>query len=552
VLKALTIQDLAVVRHLDLEFNPGLTVITGETGAGKSIVVDALGLVLGDRAETAMVRAGAERAVVVATFDTRDRPDLAALFAAHALDDGAECLLRRVLGNDGRSRAFCNATPVTLPVLREVAASLVDIHGQHEHHSLLRRPVQRELLDAFGRLDAPRAVVRASHAAWAESARALRAAQETGDPAARADYLRFQLAELEEVLAEAADLEVLKAAHRRAAHQQRLRDSSTDAARRLFAGERPPLRLLTQTVGALRELTGVDAGLLPVVDLLDQAAINLGEAEHELTRYLERLDREDPVRLAELERRLGRLHDLARKHRCEPTALPALHAACADELAGLESLDARRAALLRAEVETRLACARAADALGVARRATAGPMAGEISRIMRELGMPDAVFDVALDVLPEPGPDGSEEVEFMMTTNPDLPPRALRKVASGGELSRTSLAIQVATASGVRVPTLVYDEIDTGIGGRTALAVARHLRAIAQGRQVLCVTHLAQIASAGDHHLTIIKDTDSGATRTRALYLDARERVEEVARMLGGNEGSLRARAHARELLGGS
>lgn len=551
MLKALTIQDLAVVRHLDLEFNAGLTVITGETGAGKSIVVDALGLVLGDRAEAALVRPGAARATLAAIFDVRDCPDLAALFAAHALDGGSECLLRRVIGSDGRSRAFCNETPITLPVLREIGASLVDIHGQHEHHSLLRRPVQRDLLDAYGRLDAPRAAVRVAHEAWREAARALAALQEAGDPAARADYLRFQLGELDEVLSETPDLDALEAAHRRAAHQQRLRDGSADAAQRLFGGERPPSRTLTQVSTAVRELAGIDAALGTVADLLEQAAINLGEAEHELSRYGARLERENPSLLADLERRLGRLHDLARKHRCEPAALAALRAACAAELAGLEDVDTRRDALARAVAQTRAVCVQAADALGAARRATAAPMATEISRIMRELGMPHAAFDVALESLPEPGPEGGEEIEFVMTTNPDLPPRALRKVASGGELSRTSLAIQVATASGARVPTLIYDEIDTGIGGRTATSVAQHLGAIAAGRQVLCVTHLAQVASAGNHHLVITKDTDGGATLTRARYLDARERVEEIARMLGGNESSPKARAHARELLAG-
>lgn len=552
MLKALTIQDLAVVRHLDLEFNPGLTVITGETGAGKSIVVDALGLVLGDRAEAALVRTGAPRASVAATFDARERPDLEALLSAHALDGGPDCLLRRVVGSDGRSRAFCNETPITLPVLREIGACLVDVHGQHEHHSLLRRPIQRELLDAYGRLGTQRAAVRAAYEAWRESARALAALQEAGDPAARADYLRFQLRELEEVLTETPDLDALEAAHRRAANQQRLRDGCADTHRRLFAGERPPSRVVTQAIAALRELAGVDSALGPATDLLDQAAINLGEAEHELSRYLARLDREDASQLADLERRLGRLHDLARKHRCEPAALAALHASCAAELAGLEDLDTRRDVLAQAAAQARAACVQAADVLGAARRATATPMAAEITRIMRELGMPHAVFDVALEPLPEPGPEGSEDVEFMMTTNPDLPPRALRRVASGGELSRTSLAIQVATASGARVPTLIYDEIDTGIGGRTATSVAQHLAAIAQGRQVLCVTHLAQVASAGNHHLAITKDTEGGATHTRARYLDAQERVEEIARMLGGNEGSPRARAHARELLAGS
>ncbi|MGE0337195.1 MAG: DNA repair protein RecN [Gammaproteobacteria bacterium] len=550
MLRSLTIQDLAIVRHLDLELHDGLTVITGETGAGKSIVVDALGLLLGDRGEASLVRPGAERAVLSAQFDIRGLHALQALLAEHALGDTDDCLLRRVISRDGRSRAFCNETPITLQVLREIGALLIDIHGQHEHHSLLQRAVQRALVDAFGKLGPLVAPVGAAYAEWHALARELDALRSAGDPGTRADYLRFQLEELDAARIEPAELARLEADHRRAAHQQRLVGGCDELLARLFHGERAAARAVSAAVHQLQDLVTIDPQLANAQELVAQASINLGEAEREIDHYRDGVLGADVQDLERLERRLHTLHDLCRKHRCELEALPGVAGRLAEELGALEGRDARCAAL-----EQRIAAARerytvAAGALTRARRENADRMSVDITHIMRQLGMPHASFSVALQPLAEPGAAGADEIEFMMTTNPDVPARALRKVASGGELSRTSLAIQVATASDARVPTLVYDEIDTGIGGRVAAVVAQHLQTIAQGRQVLCVTHLAQVASAGTHHLVITKETTEGATATRAEYLDARARVDEVARMLGG-VGTARARAHARELLSG-
>jgi DNA repair protein RecN (Recombination protein N) len=552
VLRALTIQDLAIVHHLDLEFESGLTVITGETGAGKSILVDALGLVLGDRADSSQVRIGAERAAITAVFDVRGRNDLCDYLQNHDLKGDEELLVRRVIGADGRSRAFCNETPVTVQVLREVAAQLIDIHGQHEHHSLLQRPVQRMLLDDFGQLYAEVAAVRDAFHCWQEAADALRAlVGDTGDVGARLDFLRFQIDELASARIDGDTIARLEQDHRRLAHGHRLRAACDDIAQRLFGGERSALRFATGAHHVIRELQAIDPALGGIAELTDQAVINLVEAERELTRYRQQLGGEQPQALEQIETRLGQLHDLARKHRCDPAALPQVLERLNDELTELEQRDRRRD-----DIEARLASARSdydrcAAALSEARRMRTGPLAARVTGTLHQLGMPHARFEIALAPTGEPTATGSDDVEFLVTTNPDHPARPLRRVASGGELSRISLALQVATAGTANVPTLIYDEVDTGIGGRTANVVARHLNTLAANRQVLCITHLAQVASAGAHHLLITKSVEDGTTTTAAHYLSASARVDEIARMLGGEHPTARSRAHARELLAG-
>jgi DNA repair protein RecN (Recombination protein N) len=549
VLKALTIQDLAIVRHLDLEFYTGLTVITGETGAGKSILVDALGLVLGDRADSSLVRAGAERAVVSACFDTTGVAGLPEFLTAHGLERDTECLLRRTIGTDGRSRAFCNESPVTLQVLKEIGAYLVDIHGQHEHHSLLQRATQRKLLDEYARLDAELAAVATAFETLQHATRELQTLQGDGsDPVARAEFLRFQIDELTGASIDTLDLAELEAEHRRQSHRQRLHAVCEDVNGKLFVGDRAALRLVTSGHHQIRDLESIDATVKPIIELFDQALINLVEAERELTRYRQSVASENTASLAEIERKVSQLHELGRKHRCDTAALPAVLARLQQELLTLESRDTKReeltaqAALARAEYEA------AAAALTAKRRRHLGPMAQAITATLCHLGLPHADFSITMTA-GSPSANGNDEIEFLVTTNPDQVARPLRKVVSGGELSRASLAVQVATASIVQVPTLVYDEVDTGIGGRIANVVAQHLRTIADSRQVLCVTHLAQVASAGARHLVITKRVADGATHTDAVYLSANERVEEIARMLGGAQPTPRSRAHARELL---
>ena len=550
MLRAVTIQDLAIIRHLDLEFKTGLTVITGETGAGKSIVIDALGLVLGDRADSGLVRIGAERANIGATFVTSALPALREYLTAHELAAGDECLLRRVVSADGRSRAFCNETPVTLTTLKEIGSLLLDIHGQHEHHSLLQRPTQRALLDDFGRLHGLVQICRDAYVLWHQATAALQALHGDGtDVVSRCEFLRFQIQELADAKLDASNLAQLEGEHRRLSHVQRLREVSAQIAQRTFEGERSALRQLTQAQHQLSELRALDPALQSVVDLFEQATIVLSEAEREMVSYGRAVADEDPEKLAQIERHFEKLHDLARKFRCEPATLPALLGKFSSELALLESREQRVDELTRVVEQQRNAYDIAAQALSKARHAQAVALARATTKILRDLGMPHASFAVELADTAQPSPLGTDDVEFMLTTNADQPRRALRKIASGGELSRSSLAIQVATAGIARMPTLIYDEIDTGIGGRVASVVASHLRALARDRQILCITHLPQVASAGSHHLLITKTVDRGTTVTRAEYLAADARIDEIAKMLGGAEPTAKSRAHARELL---
>ncbi|MBI4693778.1 MAG: DNA repair protein RecN [Gammaproteobacteria bacterium] len=552
MLKAITIQDLAVVRQLDVELERGLTVITGETGAGKSILIEALALALGDKADAAMVRAGAERATVSATFDP-DAPALRALLEEHGLPLEDECILRRTIAADGRSRAFCNGTPVPLALLKEIGDQLVDIHGQHAHQSLLRRAVQRTLLDEYGKLGGLAARVRAAWQTWQDAHRErAELLAGIGDIANRADFLRFQLDELETLGIARDELAELDQEHRRLAHASRLLGGCTEIAERIFDGERSLFRQIANARTRLRELAALDAALNPLGELFEQAVINLEEAERELDHYRDGLEL-DPMRLEKVEARLQALHDAARKHHCEPEALPEVFERLNAELAALGSREARvlelEAALAEADAEYR----RLATELSAGRATSAQAMGKAISRRMRELGMPHGRFEVGLSAAVDelPTPHGRDEVDFLVTANPDQPARPLRKVASGGELSRISLAIQVETAGISGVPVLVYDEVDSGIGGRTADVVGSHLRALATQRQVLCITHLAQVAAAGHQHLTVGKFVTKGVTGAIVRRVEAEDRVEEIARMLGGERMTERALAHAREMLSG-
>ena len=549
MLKALTIRDLAIVRELDVEFAPGLTVITGETGAGKSILVDALGLTLGDRADSGSVRPGAAKATVTASFELSHRPDLSARLAAHDIETTGECVLRRVVGSDGRSRAFCNETPVSVQFLKEFGAWLVGIHGQHAHHALLERPAQRELLDAFGGL-APRVEeVRTAHRALCDAEAALGALRGGyKDAASRLDFVRFQHEELAALPLEAEALAALESEHRKAANAERLEAGCADIAHRLFDEQRGAQRALRQAAQSARDLAHLDPALMPIAEMVQQAAINLDETEHELDRYSARLGREG-ARLAELDARLGELHAAARKHRCEPAELLGVRERLEAEIHALVHHE-----VLEREAATALSDAEAAfraraDALTAARTATANTLDDAVTALLHELALPHARFRTALTRAPTPGESGVDDVEFLISANPDQEPRPLRKVASGGELSRLSLAIQVATAGVSGVPVLVYDEVDSGVSGRVAAVLARLLHGLAGGRQILCVTHMPQVAAAGDQHLLIGKSVVEGVTRSSIEALGRDGRVRELARMLSGEEVTTKSLAHARELL---
>ena len=552
MLTHLLIRDLAIVDTVELDFASGLTVLTGETGAGKSIIVDALTLAGGARATADIIRAGAERAEICATFDLAQAPAaLRELLAAQSIEADDELLVRRLVTADGRSRAYLNGQSVTLQVLREAVGELLDVHGQHEFQSLARPVAQRELLDGYGRLGAQLAAVRSACRHWQGTAEQLQTLESRSrDRDARLQLLRYQEGELAALGLGAGEFEQLGIESLRLAQGGRLLESAQAAAQALYASDEASAHsFISQALGRLRPLPQFDATLAPLLPLLEEAAIRVSEAGRELTRYVDSLDL-DAARQAQVEQRLAAAEELARKHRVKGSELPALREALQAELAALERLD-QDVTLLRSQHEQALQqYQRAAKKLTAARSTAAVRFGTDISQRLPALGMQGGVFEVQLVTLSdgEPQPQGQDRIEFLVTTNPGQPPRALAKVASGGELSRLSLAVQVACMAEER-RCMVFDEVDAGIGGAVAEIVGRELRALGERGQVLCVTHLAQVAAQAHHQLRVLKQSDGQATRTGIAPLKGDERVQEIARMIGGVSVTRRAQDHAREML---
>jgi DNA repair protein RecN (Recombination protein N) len=550
MLKHLALKDFAVVRAAELEFGPGMTVISGETGAGKSLLVDALGFLCGLRADSGVVRHGAERAELSAEFSLDDAPPALAWLRENELDDEG-CQLRRVIRADGGSRAWINGRSVTLQQLAELAGLLVEIHGQHEHQALLSRGSQLELLDAYARSDAERAAVREAATRWSALLRERDSLTGQGDVSDRINYLEHQLAELEREELSPEAIAALSASHRRQANASGLIDACNSAFARLAGEESPSVsRQLQQTRGELARMAEHEPRLREVDALLENANIQLDEALVVLDRVRDDLDA-DPAQFMELERRLGRLHDLARKHRVAPEQLLARREAVAGELDGLRSAGDRMLALAAEIQAASVTWQDAAERLGKRRRKAAAELSRATTALIAELGMGGGRFEIAIEPIEtlRPDPMGGERVEFLVSANAGQPPRALRKVASGGELSRVSLAIEVAALGLDAVPTMVFDEVDSGIGGAVSAIVGQKLRALGKSRQVLCVTHLPQVAAQGHAHYRVSKAPVEGMTQSAVESLSARQREEELARMLGGVDVSREARAAAKRLL---
>jgi DNA repair protein RecN (Recombination protein N) len=551
MLTSLYVRHFAVVQEAEVAFGPGLTVVSGETGAGKSLLVDALMLLAGARADSGMVREGCDRAELAAEFDLSTLPEARAWLEREELDDEGACQLRRVIRAEGSSRAWINGRPANASQLGELATLLVEIHGQHEHQALLSRSHQLALLDAYAGHEALAAQVRELAAQWRELGARIRKLSGGEDREQRLELLRHEAAELEKWALPPGELAELEASHKRLSNAGRLAEGAAGVVELLDGDSEFALRrALGRAQTELGKLAAIDPELGPMLELLDNAAIQLGEAADGLGRYALDVDL-DPERYTEVDTHLARLHELARRHRL-PTAelhgrLVALQAELAElEGAGdvLEQLAGQRSRLERDY-------AAAAAALGQSRRDAAARLGGEVSALMGELGMAGGRLVVELEPAEgdEPDVQGRERCELLVSANPGQPPRALRKVASGGELARISLAIEVATLGKDSIGTMVFDEVDTGIGGAVAEVVGQKLRALGAERQVLCVTHLPQVAAQGHAHLRVSKHSDGDSTRTQIDRLDAAGRRDELARMLGGVEISRETRAHAKQML---
>ena len=548
MLRHLTIRDFVIVDRLELEFSTGFGTLTGETGAGKSILIDALTLALGERADAGVIRSGCDKAEVAATFDISALPEVRAWLLANDFDADSELLLRRVVDAGGRSRAYINGSSATAQQLREVGEWLVDIHGQHAHQSLLRSDAQRALLDAHAGLGGLVREVGSAFRVWREAGQALTAASEGAEALARErEQLEWQVRELAALSFGEDEWAGLDVEHRRLAHAASLIDGAQFALGVLAEDEGACERQIDSVATRLTSLAEYDPALEEVAALVQSVQAELSEAVSTLRRYADRADL-DPARLAEVERRMDAVMANARKYRVQPPELPALLAGWQRRLGELEvaadlaALQARAAAAQKEYLAL-------AGQLSSGRQKAATEMGLAVSEVMRQLALSSGRFEVALLPIESGQANGLEQVEFRVGGLAGNEAKPLAKVASGGELSRISLAIQVLTSRSASVPTLIFDEVDVGIGGGVAEIVGRLLHELGGERQVLCVTHLPQVAAQANWQWQVSKATRDGVTLSAIAPLDEGGRVQEIARMLGGVEITEITRQHARELL---
>ncbi|MBD8598715.1 DNA repair protein RecN [Pseudomonas sp. CFBP 8772] len=548
----LSIHNYAIVEHLDLELGRGMSVITGETGAGKSIMLDALGLTLGDRADSGVVRPGADKADILATFDVSDIPEASAWLKERDLETDGPCILRRVITAEGRSRAYINGTPCPQGDLKALGELVIDIHSQHEHQSLLKTDTHRRLLDEYaGATDLARQVQLAFQR-WRQTRQELERLSNSGDEQrAKHQLLSYQLEELESLSLGENELERLEQEHTTLTNAESLLGICRQVVELCSESDSGnALNALTASLNRLSSVNNTPDALNEATNLLSSAQIQVEEAVGEINRFLDRFEA-DPARLQQIEERLDTIYTLARKHRVQPTEVAALHQKLLDEI---ETLNANDEAIERLEHEVGSYARHyqeKARELSDLRHRAAPELAHKVEHEIQRLGMPGGRFNIELreNVDKELSPNGLEQVELLVSANPGQPLKALAKVASGGELSRISLAIQVITAQTSRVPTLVFDEVDVGIGGPTAEIVGQLLRRLGERGQVMTVTHLPQVAAQGHQHLFVHKVREADVTRTAVSKLSKNERVEEVARMLGGIDLTKESLAHAKKMV---
>lgn len=544
-LKRITLRDFVIVRELELDLGDGFSVLTGETGAGKSILVDALQLALGARADAGVVREGAARTEIGAEFD--NVAALAGWLEDAGFEAGDSLLLRRTIDSQGKSRAWVNGSPATATQLREVGERLVDIHGQHAWQSLTRPDAVRDLLDAYAGTST--AALQQLWHAWRAAQKALADACQAQDTLQRErERLAWQIGEVDKLAPAADEWDGLNASHTRLSHAQALLEAARGALESLEGEDGSATSLLTQAQAALQGQEHLEPEFRAIAEVLSSSLAQAEDAAHSLHAYLRKTDL-DPDRLAELDERMGLWLSLARRYKRQPAELPELLAGWKDELARLDAA-ADLAALEAAEKRDGQAYMAAATKLSKARAKAAPQLAKAITQAMQGLGMQGGRFEVSLQPLPQPGLDGLDDVSFLVAGHPGATPRAVGKVASGGELSRIALAIAVTTSQLGAAQTLIFDEVDAGVGGAVAETVGRLMKQLGRDRQVLAVTHLPQVAACADHHLVVAKQSDRAGTTSSVTPVQGEQRVAEVARMLGGERLSGTTLAHAKEMLG--
>jgi DNA repair protein RecN (Recombination protein N) len=548
----LSVRHLAVVDDLSLDFTTGMTSLTGETGAGKSLIVDALGLVLGDRADSSMVRHHCDRAEIEASFDIQHNEILKQWLKENELDDDEQCNLRRTISKDGRSRAYINGRSVTLSQLKTVSEYSIDIHGQHAHQSLLRPETQRTIIDTVANTQKTLSELSQCYKEWQTNKQQLEAIKQRNDEqAAHLELLRYQVEELEQFELSDSIIEGLLSEQQQLAHASEITQTVESAIYQLFDQEQGnTYSTVSQLVSEFETIQNYDESLSTINEMLNSVVIQLDECGSELRRYIENIDI-NPSRLNEVEQTLSALHDLSRKHHIEIEQLPQHYQQLVDELHDLAHLSENQSELEQLLQEQEKKCLALCGQLSKQRKIAAVGLAKELTTSIQQLAMPAGHIEIALKPMNNGNltETGSDQIQFLVSTNPGQQAGELAKVASGGELARISLAIQVATAGNKRVSTLVFDEVDVGIGGGVAEVVGQHLRHLAQTRQVLCITHLPQVAAQAHQQLQVSKTHSAESTHIEINQLSNSQRIEEIARMLGGVNITEKTLSHAEEML---
>jgi DNA repair protein RecN (Recombination protein N) len=546
MLTHLHIQNFAIIDRTDLVFNSGMTVITGETGAGKSIILDALELVLGARAESSFLRQDKDHCEITASFDIENNLSAKQFLEERNLNSDGECILRRVISKDNKSKAFINQRPVPLQILRECSETLISIHGQHEHQTLISRETQRNLLDSFGQHDLLTSSLKNLFLKYQETLEIYtQQKQNLSHRDSKLDFLKFQVEELDKLNLTADELDKLEQEHRQLANISKYLNAY-QALQNLL--DETLLSGLSKSINLAKTLPSSNLSTL-----LDTANIQLSEASSELASLLSNMDL-NPERLNEIENRLARIHDIARKHRIKSTEIPQLHNKLQQELSVLLKLDNQLDLLEKQLAEIKIDYLGVAQKLSLSREKAAIGLGKAITKYMTQLGMSGGKVEIQLTPLSlaeNPITQfGLEKIEFLVSANPGMPLQSLSKVASGGELSRISLAIQLIATETTQLPILIFDEVDVGIGGATAEIVGQLLKQLAQNTQVICITHLPQVAAQGTHHISVQKNIVENHTETHIKILNPQEKVMEIARMLGGVKITEQTLAHAKELCG--